>query len=596
MGFTIPTEIQSKAIPLLGNTNKDFVGQAQTGTGKTAAFGIPLLEKIDTSKNHVQALVLAPTRELAVQVETELAKLSKYSEVGSTCVYGGASYEKQLRALKKDRPQIVVGTPGRVIDLIKRKALVLDKASYCVLDEADEMLNMGFLEDVQFILNIFKAERQLIMFSATMPKAILKLIGKSFNDYELVKVEKKSLSNDDIEQKYFIVKEKHFSEALGRIIDSTPDVYALIFCRTRMETKVVCENLRDRGYAVEILNGDMGQKEREYAMNSFKKKKVKLMVCTDVAARGIDVNNLTHVFNYGLPQDNESYVHRIGRTGRAGLKGKAFTFVSPKGAFVMKKIERHINKTIEKSNLPSVKELKTMALEREMSEADQIIDLIQDKGAEFKTDDAFNTFEDKLKSLNKEELMKLLFSWKFNKTLRTFDRLFEIECEADNSGVANKGRGGGRKKRNGFRSRSRSNGGDSDSKRGSRRGNSGGGRSRGERGEGRSGEGRSSEGRSGEGRSGGRKSSEGRSDKRSYGEGRSSDRKPRERGTGERKSGERKSDERKSERGDRGKPGSAPRGRKSEERGSSNSRGRSGASSKNSKFSKDSSAKRAPKK
>jgi len=496
MGFTQPTDIQQSAIPLLMNTAKDFIGQAQTGTGKTAAFVVPLLSKLVDTHDSVQALILAPTRELAMQVEAEFVKLSKYTKFKSTCVYGGASYERQLRALKKDRPQVVVGTPGRVIDLIKRRALVLDKATFCVLDEADEMLNMGFFEDVQLILDIFKKERQMIMFSATMPTTILSLIKKSFNEYEMVKVKKKALSNEDIEQKYFIVKEKHFSEALARIIDSANDVYGLVFCRTRLETKEVCDELRARGHAVEILNGDMGQAEREHAMRNFKNKKVKLMVCTDVAARGIDVNNLTHVFNYGLPQDNESYVHRIGRTGRAGSKGLAYTLVSPKGVYVMRKIERHVNQKIELAKLPTVEDLKSKIVENEIIEAKRIAESIQERGEDFRVDKSFKLFTDSVGDLSKEELLKMIFTWKFNSMLRNYDRLADIESDADESGRGNKGSGrGGRS-----RSRDRRGGGGR-----SNRSAGGGGRANRSGGGGRSGSG------GGGGRSGGGGSSTGRS-------------------------------------------------------------------------------------
>jgi len=482
MGFTEPTEIQAKAIPLLTETDQDFIGQAQTGTGKTAAFAIPLLKKIDFDLRKTQALILAPTRELAQQVEQEIKKLAKFTKVKSTCVYGGASYEKQMRDLKAG-PQIVVGTPGRVKDFVNRGILKLSTAKFCILDEADEMLNMGFLEDVQFILDKFNEERQLIMFSATMPTGILKLIKKSFNDYEMVKIAKKSVSNDDIEQRYFIVQHKYFKESLARIIDNAPEIYGIIFCRTRLETKDVGDDLRNRGYFIETLNGDMGQGERERSMQKFKSKKVNLMVCTDVAARGIDVNNLTHVINYGLPQDNESYVHRIGRTGRAGQKGKAFTIVCPKTAYVIKKIEKHVNKKIELQKLPSIEDLKQRRIEVEIKNASKIIDVIKTRGDKFVIDNTFNIFEDKLKDLTRNELMKLMFTWQFNKKLLQYDSASNIEGDAQ----ARSGGGGGR----------------------GRRRSGGGGRDRRPRrnGSGEGGGGRSARGRGGKSSGGGRKRS-----------------------------------------------------------------------------------------
>lgn len=427
MGFTTPTEIQEKAIPLLTQTSKDFIGQAQTGTGKTAAFAIPLLDKIDFSSPDIQALVLAPTRELAMQVESEIIKIGKYTALKSTCIYGGSSYEKQITAIKKGKPQIVVGTPGRVIDLMNRGVLKFGKATFCVLDEADEMLNMGFFDDVQKILDVFNKKRQLIMFSATMPRPILKLIERSFNEYEMVKIERTTLSNAAIEQKYFVAKTKNFKDVLSRLIDEADDVYAIVFCRTKIETVEVGDALRAKGYSLEVLNGDMGQAERDRAMKKFKEKKVNFMVCTDVAARGIDVTNLTHVFNYGLPQDNESYVHRIGRTGRAGLTGKAYTIITPNMAFAMRKIEKHINDKIELGVLPSVNDLKSKALEKEFENGKLILERIKDKGEDFKTDSSFESFSKEFSSATKDQLLKLLFTWQFKDKIRHYDRLTDIE-------------------------------------------------------------------------------------------------------------------------------------------------------------------------
>ncbi len=441
MGFEKPTEIQEKAIPLLMKTEGDFIGQAQTGTGKTGAFVIPLLEKLDPNNDSVQALILAPTRELANQVEKEIVKIGKYTGIKSTTVYGGTGYEKQMRALRNDKPQIVVGTPGRVIDMINKKILKLSNASFCVLDEADEMLNMGFLDDVKTILGIFKEDRQLVMFSATMPKEILKLIDSTFNAYEMVKIAKKTLSNANIEQKYSIVRERHMREALARIIDSNKDMYGIVFCKTKIETKEVGDELKKRGHDVEVLNGDMGQYERDHAMRCFKEKKANIMVCTDVAARGIDVNNLTHVINYGLPQNNESYVHRIGRTGRAGSTGIAYTLIGPKMNFAMRKLEKHINQKIKLVSLPSVIELKKSIVQVEVNGAKQIFEAIQAKGEAFKTDNSFEIFKDEFGDLTQDELLKLMFTWKFNKMIRHYDNLSDIEVSASE---ARSGGGGGR--------------------------------------------------------------------------------------------------------------------------------------------------------
>lgn len=425
--FEIPTEIQAKAIPTLLNTNQDFVGQAQTGTGKTAAFVIPLLEKLNVKSFDIQALILTPTRELANQVEAEISKFAKYTEVRSTCVYGGVEYEGQISTIRKTNPHIIVGTPGRVIDLIQKNIIKLNKAKFCVLDEADEMLKMGFVEDVHYALDEFNGNRQLIMFSATMPNQVLKLIENSFKKAIVEKIEKKSLSKDSINQEYFVVREKHMKEALSRLIDNADDLYGIVFCRTKIETKEVGDNLKKRGLSVDVLNGDMGQLERDHAMNSFKKKKVNILVCTDVAARGIDVDSLTHVFNFGLPRDNESYVHRIGRTGRAGLTGHAYTIIGSGHEHSIKNLEKHIGTTIPKSKLPSVDDLKYKIVKKDVDHANQILEAIQRKGEDFRTEVGFDLFEENFKNLSKEELMKLMFVWKFNKDMRHLNNLADIE-------------------------------------------------------------------------------------------------------------------------------------------------------------------------
>lgn len=429
MNFKVPTEIQERAIKALSKTKRDFVGQAQTGTGKTASFVIPLLENVTSSKKNVQALILAPTRELAAQVEQEVKKLSKYTEIRSACVYGGAPIDKQIDTLRHEYPHIVVGTPGRVIDLIKRNALRIDQTNFCVLDEADEMLTMGFFEDVELILSKIKVKKQLMMFSATMPREIEHLIRGTFNDPHIERIKRKSLSNDDIEQKYFVVRDKHLKEALSRLIDEAEDVYGIVFCKTKIQTKEVADDLKKRGHNVDVLNGDMGQADRDLAMERFKTKKVSLLVCTDVAARGIDVDNLTHVFNYGAPRDNESYVHRIGRTGRAGMKGKAYTIIGPREKSSIQGLQKHINKKIELSKLPSVESLKMNMVKREVENASFIVQAIKEKGEEFHTDSSFELVNEAFKELNRDELMKLMFVWKFNKDMRHLNNIADIETD-----------------------------------------------------------------------------------------------------------------------------------------------------------------------
>lgn len=430
LGYTEPTEIQQKSIPFLGKSSNDFFGLAQTGTGKTAAFLIPLLQKLDLGSSDLQAIILAPTRELATQVEFELSKLSKYLEVKSTCIFGGVSYDKQIQALKKYKPQIVVGTPGRTIDLINKNILKLSSVKFCILDEADEMLNMGFLEDVEFILGKVSSNSQVIMFSATMPRQIEQLLEKSFKDYHSVKTSRSSLKNEQIEQAFFMVKERYFKDALLRVIEAADDFYGIVFCRTKIETVQVGDFLVKSGESAIVLNGDMKQIERDRAISLFKGRKKRILVCTDVAARGLDVEDLSHVINYGLPQDNDSYVHRIGRTGRAGKEGLAYTLVSAKQAFVMKKLEQHTKGKITLQKIPNIESIKKKKFDKEMESLYKIKDSILDKGEDFKLDHLFEDFQEKMKDLKKNDLLKLLFTSKFNKLLKASEGVSDIEDRA----------------------------------------------------------------------------------------------------------------------------------------------------------------------
>ncbi|MBT4792532.1 MAG: DEAD/DEAH box helicase, partial [Halobacteriovoraceae bacterium] len=309
MGFKEPTEIQEKSIPMLIADEIDFIGQAQTGTGKTAAFTLPLLEKLDLKARHIQAMVIAPTRELANQICEEINKLSKFEPVRTLAVYGGVSISGQLRDLRTKKPQVIVGTPGRLLDVMGRGAFDLEKCKYVILDEADEMLDMGFFDDVQEILAEVP-EKKIWMFSATMPRQILNLINKHFCNPELVKVTQKILTSDSVDQKYCIVSRRDMAEALCRFLDYNQNTYAIVFMRTKVGAKELTDELNVRGFASDALHGDMSQEQRDLTMRKFKQKRISLLVCTDVAARGIDVSDLTHVINFSLPQDNESYVHR----------------------------------------------------------------------------------------------------------------------------------------------------------------------------------------------------------------------------------------------------------------------------------------------
>jgi ATP-dependent RNA helicase DeaD len=362
MGFEEATPIQSETIPLLFE-GLDVVGQAQTGTGKTAAFAIPIIEKIDMSLKEIQAIVLSPTRELAIQVTEEFRKLLKYKdEITAISVYGGQDINRQFKALRKG-PQILVGTPGRTIDHLNRGSVKFDKVKVVVLDEADEMLDMGFRDDIEFILGSASKERQTVMFSATMPKEFLALTKKYQKDPKFVDVTYHKMSVPKIEQIYFEISGKSKPEALARLLDLHDIKLALVFCNTKNQVDLLVDLLKNRGYLAEGLHGDLTQPKRDKVMQSFRNGTVEVLVATDVAGRGIDVNNVEAVFNYDLPYDDEDYIHRIGRTGRAGKTGKAFTFVVGKEIYNLKRIERTYNIKVISQQIPSVDDLEETKLQ-----------------------------------------------------------------------------------------------------------------------------------------------------------------------------------------------------------------------------------------
>lgn len=356
MEFTTPTPIQQASLPLLLNGH-DLIGQAQTGTGKTGAFAIPALENINPEDQHVQVVTLCPTRELAIQVAKEFEKISQYQKhIKVALVYGGEAIQKQISALKA-KPQIVIGTPGRMIDHIKRKTLKLDQVQTIILDEADEMLNMGFKEDIERILSEMPEERQTVFFSATMPKPIMELTKKYQQNPEIVRVVKQELTNKTIEQRYFPVKISQKIPLMSRLIDKYQVQAALAFCNTKMRCDEVVQGLRQLGYPSDALHGDLNQGQRNAVMERFRKGKIRVLVATDVAARGLDVPEVDAVFNYDTPLDPEYYVHRIGRTGRAGKSGRAFTFSVGRDKQKLRDIERYAKTTIELGEVPSLKEI-----------------------------------------------------------------------------------------------------------------------------------------------------------------------------------------------------------------------------------------------
>jgi ATP-dependent RNA helicase DeaD len=371
-GFEKPSPIQEKTIPLLLHGNKDIVGQAQTGSGKTAAFGIPIIEKFDDSIKGVQAIVLTPTRELALQVAQEITSFKGNRRIWITTVYGGAPISQQIRDLEKGTG-IVVGTPGRVIDLIERGKLKLGEVKFVVLDEADEMLNMGFIDDVELILSKCNTQRRMLLFSATMPDRILSLARKYMGQFELVSVKQKELTTTSVEQFYYELSDRDRFDALCRILDIDEDFYGIVFCNTKAEVIEISNHLNDKGYSADSLHGDIAQNLREKVVRQFKSNKYGVLVATDVAARGIDIQDLTHVINYGLPQDPESYVHRIGRTGRAGKTGKAIALVSPSEKRKLLFIQKITKANIEKGKLPNPHELVKIKKQRLKDDIETII-------------------------------------------------------------------------------------------------------------------------------------------------------------------------------------------------------------------------------
>ncbi|KYG34990.1 DEAD/DEAH box helicase [Alkalihalobacillus trypoxylicola] len=354
MGFEEPSPIQSKAIPVILEGG-DVIGQAQTGTGKTAAFGIPVVDKV-TNERKVQALILTPTRELAIQVSGELQKISVYKKIRTLPIYGGQSIGHQIRALKQG-VQVVIGTPGRILDHLRRNTLKLDSVHTIVLDEADEMLDMGFVDDIEHILKQIKEERQTLLFSATMPPAIKKLSRKYMTTPKMVTINKGEVTAPLIDQIYYKVLERNKIDSLCRIIDSEEIDLGILFCRTKKGVAELTEALQARGYLADGLHGDLTQSQRDAVMKKFRDSSIEFLIATDVAARGIDVENVSHVINYDIPQDPESYVHRIGRTGRAGRQGLALTLVTPREMKHLRSIEQEIKMSIPSQEVPTIEEV-----------------------------------------------------------------------------------------------------------------------------------------------------------------------------------------------------------------------------------------------
>ena len=449
MGFETPTPIQEKAIPVLLSGTTDFVGLAQTGTGKTAAFGLPLLHLIDTAQKHPQALIVCPTRELCLQICNDLMKFKKHIKgLNVEPVYGGASIVMQIRELRKG-VQIVVATPGRLIDMIERKAIDLQKVKYVVLDEADEMLNMGFRDDIDFVLKNTVLRESIWLFSATMPTAV-KAISKNFmtNPIE-VTMGKKNTANENIDHQYFITPAHSRYDTLKRLVDFNPGMYGVIFTRTKADAQDVAERLVKEGYDIEALHGDLTQQQRDKVMGRFRSKSIQLLIATDVAARGIDIDGITHVINYELPDDIEVYTHRSGRTARAGKSGICITICHSRESYKIRSIEKMINAQFHKLDIPSGKDVCRKQFFHFM---DKLMQADISNG-EYET--YLPDLQEKFADVTKDEVLKRVAALEFNHFLKYYQNSDDLNAKTDSrerrdSSSRDSGSGDSRRERTSF--------------------------------------------------------------------------------------------------------------------------------------------------
>jgi ATP-dependent RNA helicase DeaD len=424
IGFEKPSEIQEKAIPVLLTGSDDFVGLAQTGTGKTAAFGLPLLEQLDFSQKHPQALVLCPTRELCLQIAKDLEKFAKYIDnVHVVAVYGGANISDQLRQIRRG-VQIVVATPGRMLDIIGRNAIDFSNVKYVVLDEADEMLNMGFQEDINNILSETPEDKKTWLFSATMPREVRRIAQKYMTDPFELTVGTKNTGNANIEHQYFLVKARDKYAAFKRIVDSNPEIFGIVFCRTKIETQEIAEALIKDGYNADALHGDLSQQQRDKVMKRYRDRSLQMLIATDVAARGIDVNDVTHVINFSLPDEIENYTHRSGRTARAGKTGISISLINVKEQSKIRQLEKVIGKPFVKMQVPQGEEVVAKQLMT-------IIDKV--KNVEV-NEEQINTFlpaiMEGFEDLSKEEIVKRFASLEFNRFLDYYKNAPDLNIDA----------------------------------------------------------------------------------------------------------------------------------------------------------------------
>ncbi len=434
MGFETPSEVQEKAIPILLNEETDIVALAQTGTGKTAAFGFPLIEKVDSNSSVTQGLILSPTRELCLQITNELKNYSKFSKgLRTVAIYGGASIHDQAKEIKRGA-QIIVATPGRMQDMINRKMVDISNIGYCVLDEADEMLNMGFYEDITAILSHTPDDKSTWLFSATMPKEVSTIAKRFMHDPVEITVGHKNTGSKNVSHEYYVVNSRDRYAALKRLADANPDIFSVIFCRTKRDTQKVAEMLIEDGYNAAALHGDLSQNQRDLVMKSFRNRQIQMLVATDVAARGIDVDDITHVINYQLPDEIETYTHRSGRTGRAGKSGVSMVIVSKSELRKIKTVERIIKQKFEEKEIPSGEEICQVQLFHLAN------DIAKSK-INHEIESYLPSINEVLEDFTKEELIKKFFSVEFSRFHNYYKKAKDLNVSRD-GGDRSEGRNG----------------------------------------------------------------------------------------------------------------------------------------------------------
>ena len=432
MGFESPSEVQEKAIPILLQEDTDMVALAQTGTGKTAAFGFPLIQKIDINSKRTQGLILSPTRELCLQITNELKNYSKYAKgLNTVAIYGGASITEQASQIRKGA-QIIVATPGRMQDMVNRKLVDISAIEYCILDEADEMLNMGFYEDITEILSHTPAEKNTWLFSATMPKEVATIAKKFMRTPVEITVGTKNMGTSNVSHEYYIVNARDRYAALKRLSDANPDIFSVVFCRTKRDTQKVAEQLIEDGYNAAAIHGDLSQNQRDLVMKSFRSRQIQMLVATDVAARGIDVEDITHVINYQLPDEPEIYTHRSGRTGRAGKSGVSMVIVSKSEVRKIKNIERVIGQTFERKEIPDGREICEVQLFHLANE-------INKTEINHEIDRYLPSINELFEGLSKEELLKKFFSVEFTRFFNYYNKAQDLNAKVSGDAYEDQG-------------------------------------------------------------------------------------------------------------------------------------------------------------